>query len=264
MRAQVVAFHAWLLALLLSSAASAQPLAPPPYAPPSYAPPIYAPAPYPPPPFEIERPGRAGSPFRALPWRLIVELGGSAASGHAVPSVDGQTITSQERAASAENLQGVLDFRLGLQRLFGDWFGLGLQFGLANWQSGYLAKLHHPRSRYFSLAVVPEARIRLWRACRRCVSLVAGVRLGALLSVLGEYEHAGWGLAETQIGAGGLWGVQGGAEARLSERVSLRFMGGYEGALVQNRVDYGARGSEQMSFQINRGWMTLGLVVGLL
>jgi hypothetical protein len=242
----------------------------PPYAQPIYPPPIYPPPPYliAPPPFEVEQPGRRGRPvrppFRALPWRMMLELGGSLPSGRAYPSLNGQPIATSDLTESARDLEFVFDLRLTLQRLFGEWFGLGLQLGYANWQAWYLERLRHPRSRYFSLVLTPEARIRLSASCRRCVSLIVGARLGALLSVPGEYGRSGWGVAQAQLGSGGVWGAQTGLEARLGERASVRLLAGYEGALLRNRVTYGARNSDLMSFHLERGLVTLGLVVGLL
>jgi hypothetical protein len=255
-----------------SAQAPAQPQAPPPvYAPPYPAQPIYAPAPYaiPPPQFALEQPGRRARaprpPYRTLAWRVLFELGGSPPeAGRAVPSVDGQRIAREDSVRTARELRGVFDLRLTMQRLFGEWFGLGLQLGLANWQSTYLNHLEHPRSSYLSLAVLPEARVKLGFQCRHCVSLVAGVRLGALLSIPGEYRQKGWSYAESELGSGGLWGAHGGLEMRLGERWSMRLLGAYEGAVVRNRVDYGRFGSEQISFRLDRGLLTFGFAVGLL
>src|SRR5688572_4888724 len=106
----LVVFLAWLV-MLCFSAASAQ-TAPPPqaYSPPT-APPVYVPPPYAlPSTIEVERPwhkdknGRAL--YRAVPWRLIFEIGGTVATGRATPAVDGSTISGKTAVQDANYLIG--------------------------------------------------------------------------------------------------------------------------------------------------------------
>lgn len=258
----------FLLFLVLSAKAEAQ-AAPPPN---TYPPPtVYGQAPpyaLPPPPFDVERswqkPKRVRGAYRALPWRLLLEIGGSGPWGSAAPAVDGHSISGPNAVGDADELLGVFDLRFSVQRLIGEWFGLGLQLGLASWQGEYLNNLRHKRSEYVSLALVPEARIRFGSTCRRCVYMVFGGRVGALLSIPGEYARDGFGYADAKLGPGWLWGLQMGLELRFSERVGARVLGGYEGAHVYNDVDYGRWGSERMSFKLSRGVMSFALVVGIL
>jgi hypothetical protein len=263
-------FFRWLIlltafSLLVGASAAAQPAPPPPvyYPPPQTYPgqPAWA---VPPPSFPVvqpARPPREAPPWPDFPWRVALEFGGSAA-GLAYPSVDGRPLQRHETVEYGEELEGVADLRLTLQRVFGRWFGLGLQLSWANWQSGYLAPLGHPRSNYLALALQPELRLPIGKHCRRCVTVILGARGGPVLNLPGHYGQVSSGV-DTQRGGSGLWGGFMGVECRLAQRLSLRALIGYEGAILKHEVDYGRAGSESIAFNLHRAQITVGLAVGL-
>jgi len=249
-----------LLVLSIASNARAQP---------APAQPVYIPPPswvQPAPPFELAGPPRGlprgRRPWPSYVWRIRAELGGTVAMGRAQPYVADEPVRWRRAGTDVDILHDVFDARLTLDRLFGAWFGLGLQLGFSSWQSEYLAALDNPRSETLSLLLAPELRPRMGK-CRGCPILLLGVRLGAALSIPGQYGQADARLADAQLGGGPVWGAQMGLELPVAARVRLRASLGYEGAKLRHRVTYGALGSELVSFRIDRPYGSLGVAIGV-
>jgi hypothetical protein len=194
-------------------------------------------------------------------WRIAVEAGGTGMLGRVDHYADGKRLPI-DRYHSYSPTNGAFDFRLTVQRVFGNWFALGGQLGWTNWQSVHLDETNRLRSDYLSLAVLPELRLPLGR-CRRCPALLVAGRGGVALAIRGEHEWQGGGRERSEPGVGAVWGARAGIEVPLGSRVRLRFSTGYEGALLRHRVTYRELGSEVLAFRIQRPMTTLGVSVGL-
>jgi len=197
----------------------------------------------------------------AFLWRIAVEAGGTGFFGRVDHYADGKRLPI-DRYHSHSDTDGAFDFRLTVQRAFGNRFALGGQFGWTNWQSDHLDETLRLRSDYVSLAVQPELRLPLGR-CRRCPALLVAGRVGVALAVRGKHEYEGAGREQSDLGVGAVWGARAGIEVPLGSRARLRFSTGYEGAWLQHRVAYRALGSEVLAFLIQRPMTTLGVSVGL-
>jgi hypothetical protein len=202
--------------------------------------------------FALPLPALAQEP---APWALVVQLGGTPASGEVAHYYNGKRINTGH---GGDELNLALDLRGTVSRAYGKYLALSGQVGLTNWDSGYRFRAGYDRNNALTVALSPELRLPLG-SCTFCPRLYAGPRAGFAVAGGRDARTHNNGPAKTRANYGWVVGGRLGIALRVRKDSSywVTLEGGYEKTYFQQRVRFSDGDDERRRFVMSR-W--LGLV----